>query len=75
MCIEHLGKVRAVGHHPLVVVCKAIWSLSKHSTIVSSMIDRITVFVLCCFLGESSRITFLAYTIDHAGCVGVLFVA
>jgi hypothetical protein len=35
MCIKDLGKVRVVGHHPLVVVCKAIWSLSKCSTIVS----------------------------------------
>jgi len=71
MCIKHLGKVRVVGHHPLVVIRKAIWSLSKCSTIVSLTVDRVTVFALCCILGKSSRITFLACIVDHARCVGV----
>jgi len=44
MCIKHLGKVRVVGHHPSVVVRKAIWSLSKRLTITSLTIDRVTVF-------------------------------
>jgi hypothetical protein len=71
MCIKHLGKVGVVGHHPLVVICKAIWSLLKCSTIISLTVDRVTVFALCCILGKSSRITFLACTVDHARCVGV----
>jgi hypothetical protein len=75
MCIKHLGKVGVVGHHPLVVVRKAIWSLLKHSTIISSMVNRVTVFALCCLLRESSWIMFLVYTVDHAGCVGVFVAA
>ncbi len=75
MCIKHLGKVGVVGHHPLVVIHKAIWNLSKCSTIISSTVDKVTIFTLCCLLGESSRITFLAYIVDHARCVGVFLVA
>jgi hypothetical protein len=71
MCIKHLGKVGVEGHHPSVVVHKAIWSLSKRLTIVSSTIDKVTIFTLCCLLGESSQIMFLAYTVNHVGCVGV----
>ncbi len=71
MYIKHLGKVRVVGHHPSVVICKAIWSLLKCSTIILLIVDRVFVFALCYLLGESSQITFFAYTIDHAGCVGV----
>jgi hypothetical protein len=32
------------------------------------MVDKVTIFALCCFLEESSQITFLAYTVDHVGC-------
>jgi hypothetical protein len=75
MCIKHLGKVKVVGHHPSFVVCKSIWSLSKRLTVVSLMVDRVTIFALCCLLGESSRITFIAYNVDHVGCVGLLLAA
>jgi hypothetical protein len=75
MCIKHNGKVRVVGHHPSIVLCKAIWSLSKHSTTVLPTVERVTIFMLCCFLKKSSQITFLAYTINHAGCAGVFLAA
>jgi hypothetical protein len=39
------------------------------------MVNRVTVFALCCLLGESSLITFLAYIVDHVGCVGVFLAA
>jgi hypothetical protein len=74
-CIKHLSKVGVVGHHPSVVIRKAIWSLSKCLTIVSPTVDRVIIFALCCLLGESSQIMFLAYTINHAVCVLVFFVA
>ncbi len=73
MCIKHLGKVGVVGHHPSIVICKAIWSLSKHLTIVLPTIDKVTVFALCCLLEESLRITFFAYIVDHAWvCWGII---
>jgi hypothetical protein len=75
MCIKHFGKVGVVGHHPLVVVRKAIWSLLKHSTIVSPTVDRVTVFALCCLFEKSSQIMFIAYIVDHARCVGVFLAA
>jgi hypothetical protein len=71
MCIKHLGKVGVVGYHPSVVIRKAIWSLSKRSTIISPTIDKVTIFALCYLLRESSWITFLAYTVDHVRCIGV----
>jgi hypothetical protein len=39
------------------------------------MVDMVIVFALCCFLEENLRITFLAYIVDHARCVGVFLAA
>ncbi len=74
MCVKHLDKVGVVGHDPLVVVRKTIWSLSKCLTIISPMVDRVTIFALCGLLEKSLWITFLAYIIDHVGCIGVFLV-
>ncbi len=73
ICIKHLGKVGVVGHHPSVVIRKAILSLLKRSTIVSPTVDRVTIFALCCLFRKSSWITFLAHIVDHVGCVTVFF--
>ncbi len=72
MCIKFLSKVRVVGHHPSIVVRKAIWSLSKHLTMVSL---TVIVFTLCYLLGESSWIMFLVYIVEHSGCIGVFLAA
>ncbi len=75
MCIKHLGKVRVVRHHLLVVVRKAIWSFLKCLTIISPTVDRVTIFTLCCLFRESLWIMFLAYIVDHVRCVGVFLAA
>jgi hypothetical protein len=75
MCIKRLGKVGVMGHHPSVVVRKAIWSFLKHSTIVSSTVDRVTVFALCSLFEKSLRIMFVTYIVNHAGCIGVFLAA
>jgi hypothetical protein len=73
--LKHFGKVGVMGHHPSIIVHKAIWNLLKCLTIVLLTIDRVTIFALCYLLGESSLITFFAYIVDHVGCIRVFLVA
>ncbi len=62
MCIKHLGKVEVVGHHPSVVVRKAIWSLLKHLTIISSTIDRVTVFAFFPWRKLAGNVSYIHYS-------------